>query len=323
MTAEYSGGPRAIARQIALRLVPWQSARQQLSRLRRRMHWGWEYLTQPRSIFHPFRCNVCGRSTSFPSDQLSRELWSCVYCGSSVRFRSVIQALSTELFGASLAIPDFPHRPDLVGIGLSDWEGYASRLAEKLSYTNTYYHQEPFLDITSVEPSLYGRYDFIISTDVFEHIAPPILNAFENARRLLKPNGVMIFTVPYVQGETREHYPELHQFSIQQKGDTWVVINETSDGRKQEFTNVTFHGGPGTVIEMRLFGKDALLRNVQDAGFGDVKIYEIESPNDGIRWVPYIAENAPYRPLIYGLDTPPWALRNNLPTTEQTDTLSL
>ncbi len=226
-----------------------------------------------------------------------------------MRWRSVIHALSTELFGESLAIPDFPCRPDLVGIGLSDWEGYASRLAEKLNYANTYYHQEPFCDITSIDSSLHGRYDFLISTDVFEHISQPISKAFENARRLLKPKGVMIFTVPYVEGETNEHFPELHEYSLQKRESGWVVLNQTADGRKQEFTDLTFHGGPGTVIEMRLFGKQGLLRNVREAGFGAVKIYEEENLEAGIRWLPYRAEDAPYRPLIYGLDTPPWALR--------------
>jgi SAM-dependent methyltransferase len=312
-------GPTAIGRRVILRLVPWGSARRGLSHCRRRIEWGFKYLKGPRSNFDRFRCNVCGKKTSFPREQLSRELWSCPCCGSSVRFRSVIHALSTELFGTSLAIPDFPNRPDLAGIGLSDWYGYATRLSKKLSYTNTYYHQEPFLDITSVDSSQFGRYDFIISSDVFEHIAPPISRAFENARRLLKPDGVMILTVPYVGGQTKEHFPDLHQFSIQKKNDVWTVLNETADGRKQEFTEVTFHGGPGTVIEMRLFGRDALLQNAQDAGFRAVKIYDAEYPEEGIRWAPYIAEKAPYRPLIYGLDTPPWALRSAASDAKQTD----
>ncbi len=101
-----------------------------------------------------------------------REPWSCLYCGSNVRWRSIIHALSSELFGESLAIPDFPNRPDLVGLGLSDWEGYAMGLAKKFAYTNSYFHQDPYLDITSIDPSHVGRYDFIISSDVFEHISP-------------------------------------------------------------------------------------------------------------------------------------------------------
>ena len=111
-----------------------------------------------------------------------------------------------------LAIPDFPNRPDLVGLGLSDWEGYAMGLAKKFAYTNSYFHQDPYLDITSIDPSHVGRYDFIISSDVFEHISPPISKAFENARGLLKPNGVMIFTVTNIGGETKEHFPELHRY---------------------------------------------------------------------------------------------------------------
>jgi len=274
------------------------------------MEWGWKYLKGPRGNFLHFRCNVCGKRASFPRDEISREYWSCFHCGSNVRWRSIIHALSTELFGTSLVLPEFPRRPDLVGVGMSDWDGYAVQLAEKLAYTNTYYHQEPLLDITCVDPSQYGRYDFIIASDVFEHISPPILKAFENARRLLKPGGVMIFTVPYVEGETKEHFPELHEFSIHKKGSGWVLSNRTSDGRSQEFSEIIFHGGPGSVLEMRLFGKDALMRNFKDAGFGAVQPYDEECLKYGVRWLPYVAENAPYRPLIYGLDTPPWALRN-------------
>ncbi|MGH9903496.1 MAG: hypothetical protein ACRD68_16940, partial [Pyrinomonadaceae bacterium] len=78
--------------------------------------------------------------------------------------------LSTELFGESLALTDFPERRDISGIGMSDWDGYAAPLALKLGYQNTYYHQEPKLDITSIEPALESTLDFIISSDVFEHV---------------------------------------------------------------------------------------------------------------------------------------------------------
>ena len=284
--------------------------RKRLASLVRRIKWSCEYLKGPRAQFVDFRCNICGKKTSFPQKKLSRELWSCFHCGSNVRWRSVIHALSCELFGSSLALPDFPRRPDIAGLGLSDWEGYAAPLAKKVAYTNTFYHQDPLFDITSVDPSRFGRYDFIISSDVFEHICPPISKAFENGRRLLKPNGVMIFTVPYIEGETREHFPELHRYSIEQRGDRWVVVNQTADGRHQEFFDVTFHGGPGTVLEMRLFGKQSILRDAQEAGFEYVKLYDEEYQKFGIAWPAYIPENAPYHPLIYGLDTPPWALGN-------------
>lgn len=227
-----------------------------------------------------------------------------------MRQRSLINALSTELFGESLAIPDFPVRPDLLGIGLTDWAGFAVGLAQRLSYTNTYYHQEPFLDITSVDSSQFGRYDFILASDVFEHIGPPVSIAFQNARRLLKPRGVMIFTVPYVTGETREHFPELNVFSLEKRESEWILCNQTVDGRIQEFSDLTFHGGPGSVLEMRVFGYAGLLRCIRTAGFETVQIYEAERPENGILWPPNTPENAPYRVPFHGVDTPPWALRN-------------
>lgn len=288
----------------------WRSIRRRLGYYKRRLIWLAKWLKTPRAKVCRFRCNVCGRMTSFPVEELSREHWSCVYCGSNVRWRSVIHALSTELFGVSMAISDFPNRPDISGVGLSDWEGYATRLEKKLNYVNTFYHQGPFLDITSVDQSQSGLYNFIISTDVFEHICPPITRAFENARRLLKPGGIMVFTVPYVEGETREHFPETSRFTVQKKGSEWTLLSETNGGKTREYADITFHGGPGATVEFRLFGKEALLRDCRNAGFNPIRIHEEVVQEYGIRWIPYDAEKAPYRPLIYGLDTPPWVLVN-------------
>ena len=254
-------------------------------------------------------CNICGAANIYPVKDMAREGDTCYSCTSSVRMRSVIHALSMELFQKSLAIADFPIRKDIAGMGLSDWEGYAPGLEKKFAYTNTFYHREPFLDLASDKTSSFGPYDFIICSDVFEHIAPPISKAFENARRLLKPGGAMIFSVPYRCGETEEHYPELERYSTRQQGDEWVLENETPDGRKQVFPGVTFHGGPGTVIEMRIFGADSLARHFAEAGFDPPRIHSEEQPQFGIVWNSYVAEEAPFHPPIYGLDTPPWVVR--------------
>lgn len=300
-------------------IVPWPSVQAKVSYWKRVLVWYWARLTCPRNNLLFYTCNICGKGTWFPRAKMGREVPSCMHCGSTVRLRSVIAALSNELFGESLSLPDFPPRPDLVGVGLTDWEGYAGRLATKLSYANTYYHKEPFLDITSIDPTQYGRYDFLISSDVFEHISPPIQRAFENARRLLKPGGVMIFSVPCVQGSTKEHFPELHDFSIEEQGNGWVLLNRTSDGREQQFPNPTFHGGPGTVVEMRLFGRDSLQIDFNEAGFASARLYGDEYPKYGIIWLPYKAEEAPYNPPIHGLDAPPWALRSASSNTKEID----
>ncbi len=259
-------------------------------------------------ILH-FTCNICGRPAAYPVRALTREGNSCYYCGSTVRLRSVIYALSMELFNKSLIIDNFPSRPDITGIGLSDWEGYAIRLENKLGYTNTFYHQEPFLDVSSDEAPAFGKFDFILCSDVFEHVAPPVSKAFKNLHGLLKPGGVLIFTVPYRDGETTEHFPELGQYSLRKEHGEYVIHNETIDGRHQRFTGLTFHGGPGTVLEMRIFGKDSLNSEFLQAGFERATIHAEEMRQFGIVWNPYVPEDAPYRPLIFALDTPPWAVR--------------
>ena len=60
--------------------------------------------------------------------------------------------LSCELFGAALALPDFPRVKAIRGIGLSDFF-YDERLARKLDYRNSFYHKEPKFDIVHLDPS--------------------------------------------------------------------------------------------------------------------------------------------------------------------------
>ncbi|HTS23925.1 MAG TPA: class I SAM-dependent methyltransferase [Casimicrobiaceae bacterium] len=232
-----------------------------------------------------FRCNICGSNCVVPMRALQREVPSCRRCGSTVRTRTIAHLLTTELFGRSIALPELPLRRDIVGVGLSDSQNYAGRLAEKLGYTNTFFHMEPRLDIAQAPESFAGRFDFIVASDVFEHVAPPVSRAFVNARRLLKPHGVFIFSVPYtLDPETREHYPELHDYRILEAGSEWRLENTTVDGRTQVFTNLVFHGGPGSTLEMRLFSRSSLIREFADAGFAGVRIAEEPHAACGIVW---------------------------------------
>jgi SAM-dependent methyltransferase len=208
-----------------------------------------------------------------------------------VRWRSVISALSMELFGRSLGIWEFPPRPDLAGMGLSDWHGYASRLPSKLSYRNTFYDSQPRLDISNPPSELEGTLDFLISSDVYEHVLPPVDRAFENTLRLLKPGGLLVCTVPYTGAEqTVEHYENLHEYEVAEVDGDAVLINRTADGRTEVFKKPVFHGGPGETLEMRQFSREGALEGLRAAGFEDVVLCEEAFPDFGVVW-----------PLPYGL----------------------
>lgn len=237
-----------------------------------------------------FHCNICDKQNEVALAELTREASTCAKCGSTVRMRSIIQILTTELFGRSLSISQIaPPRPDIVGIGMSCWDGYAIPLAHRLAYKNTYYHQAPHLDITNVEPSMEGTLDFVVSTDVFEHVEPPVSRAFENARKLLKPGGVFIFSVPFSHpGEdgvpTQEHFPDLNEYSITKTSEGYQLKNTTRDGRVQYFNDLVFHGGPGSTLEMRVFSESSMLNELTKAGFDEITIYSGSDLRHGIHW---------------------------------------
>jgi SAM-dependent methyltransferase len=220
-----------------------------------------------------FTCNLCGVANRYRAGELSREAATCSACASNVRTRGIVQALSMELFGLNLTLPDFPRVKSLRGIGTSDSSQYANRLGEKFDYRNTFYDREPRFDIARPVAEE-AAYDFLISSEVFEHVPPPVETAFENACRLLKPGGVLVLTVPYsIEPAMTEHFPDLHEFGLVDLGGRLALVNRTKKGEVQVFENVVFHGGRGSTLEMREFTESSLKALLTSAGFGEVHIY--------------------------------------------------
>jgi SAM-dependent methyltransferase len=231
-----------------------------------------------------FICNICGTQIMrCPIESIDRETPSCPHCHSSVRMRSIVHLLSTALYGHSMPLPLFPVNLGVVGVGLSDWLGYAEALVTTFNYTNTYYHQPPYLDILAPHGDRASTCDFVISTDVFEHVAPPVSRAFHGVFNLLKPGGYFILTVPFTnEPKTIEHFPELHDYRIIQFGDEYILVNRTVDGRRMLHDKLVFHGGPGTTLEMRIFCRQDLERHLADAGFTDIQFCGDDAPQWGI-----------------------------------------
>jgi SAM-dependent methyltransferase len=241
-----------------------------------------------------FRCNICGSANEAPVADLEREIPTCVICGSTVRFRAMIHALSLALWGESLALPDFPTRRDIRGMGLTDWRGYALPLAVKLDYANTFLDAEPRLDITRPDPALQGTLDFLLASDVFEHVPPPVERAFAGAYQLLKPGGALVLSVPFTPmgagasagaSADVEHFPELFDYRLVPTPTGQRLENTTRDGRRQTFTDLRFHGGPGLALEMRQFSRADLLQALGDAGFTEIRLINAPCWEHGIVWL--------------------------------------
>ena len=147
---------------------------------------------------------------------------------------------------------DFPRDKRVRGAGMTDWVGYACRLTSKFDYINTYYHKPPFLDVAARSPLPPDQYDFVLSSDVMEHVRPPVSAALANVLTILKPGGLFVVTVPCSADEsTREHFPDLHDYEIVNfRGGGLLLVNRTTAGRYQIFDDLVFHGGPGDALEM-------------------------------------------------------------------------
>jgi len=231
-------------------------------------------------------CLICGVPIRVAEAVWSdREARSCMACGSNMRFRSLIAAWQQAMpsIGKPGVLLDAARDKALVGLGMSDAGLYASVLAVKYAYANTFFHMEPRLDIRQPQARWLGRHDFVLSSDVLEHVDGDPAVAFANLRRLLKPGGVLAFTVPYGDNETTvEHYPDLHDYRIEGEGAARVLVNRTLEGIEQRFGNLCFHGGDGSTLELRIYALPDIERYLRQAGFDAIRVHRDELPQWGI-----------------------------------------
>lgn len=230
-----------------------------------------------------FTCNVCSARIPAPPAGFDRETPSCTGCGSTVRLRGLVYLLSMEIFGVPLTLDEFPTLRGIRMLGMSDPPALAERLAAKFDYTNTYYHQAPRFDVLSMDQQHLGLYDVIVSSEVLEHIPPPPEPAFATLQRMLKPDGLLLLTVPYtLEPATREHFPQLADFGLVELAGGTVLVNRRADGTLETFGNLVFHGGGGSTVEMRQYSESDLRRILAEAGFAKVQIRGENCPEHGV-----------------------------------------
>ncbi|MCL2393452.1 MAG: class I SAM-dependent methyltransferase [Acidimicrobiaceae bacterium] len=190
----------------------------------------------------PGYCCVCGRATVFQIDTDLRERVPCLRCGSVNRQRQ----LATVLLEYAHTIAA-PRRPLSIGDIAKEtiiWNAETTRaLHRRLSeHLGSNYLSSEFIsaDLSSgtvvdgvlhvdMQHTHFGddSLDFILSSDVLEHVPNPIL-AFEESYRILKYGGCHIFTAPFYE----------HRFTNERR----AVVN--AEGQLTHLRRPWYHGDP-------------------------------------------------------------------------------
>jgi SAM-dependent methyltransferase len=139
-------------------------------------------------------------------------------------------------------------------------------LREKFEYYNTEYDPkspltaQPFTAFADFENLAYQdeQLDYVIATDVFEHVRQDD-KAFSEVFRVLRKNGAFIMTVPY------DHEWEETLVRVKPEGDKDIFLLPPE-----------YHGGGGQTLTYRKYGRD-LLKRLQQHGFS-VGYIDIEVP---------------------------------------------
>ena len=247
-----------------------------------------------------FLCNICGTGNKAALDPNNREEATCLGCRSSMRFRAIVLALSRALFGMDLSLRQFPVLKSIRGLGISDSDVYSGRLETHFNYTNTFHDREPSFDLTQPRQEEFGKYDFVICSDVLEHIPYPVESGFQTLVRLLKPHGVLILTAPYtLESATVEHFPGVRRTALVEIDGRMVLVSRSADGRYEIFDDLVFHGGHGATLERRVFSESDLRAGLAAAGLASVRFEVTGSRQFGVDFsypwsLPIIASQAPF-----------------------------
>lgn len=247
-------------------------------------------------------CNICGESTRFrcPDPALARESLTCASCLATSRYRSIARGL-LEAFRRLAGV-------DATSLAALPRNGVGAGAARRLAVYDT---QTPFstgasaypipewlakcgwidLHLSTLRPgveagqSLGERttnqdlealtfpdacFDVVITSDVMEHVRLDE-RAHREIRRVLRPGGVYLFTVPHFRD--RETLTRVE------------VVDPADPSRDRHLLPPEYHGNAnaedGRALAYRAYGID-LDRMLRDLGFS-VEYTKQDVPENGIR----------------------------------------
>lgn len=217
-------------------------------------------------------CIMCASAvglTSIGRPDMVREGMICGHCGSSWRMRSVILAILTGLRLPHHPLPAIDADWSRIGLGCSDDVRLAAALSHRFRYVNTFLDEFPRLDISHPPQHAISTFEFVVTSDVLEHVLPPLSEAVDGLYSLVRPGGFAVVSVPVsaTDGPCREHYSGLTSYTVGTGGQVeWV------DGQGNERVDVEpeWHGGSGRTLAFRQFTDESFVTCLEEAGFTDV-----------------------------------------------------
>lgn len=212
----------------------------------------------------PAKCNICGDRATFINQDRGKEGWQCSNCAASSRNRLVMFVLGRLLGLSDRPVYAWPANKALKILEPCPRGPQVPMLRDKFDYF------EPEFDLDKIaagaDPRAYanveqlafadGIFDFVLASDVFEHVRHD-QRGFREIYRTLKPEGVFIFTSPYSH----------------QRRQTLVRV-KVEDDQDIPLVEQRYAGGGGATLDYREYGRD-VLEQLQTIGFS---VGYIEAP---------------------------------------------
>jgi len=218
-------------------------------------------------------CVICATENEETAGPVNREGVRCDRCRSTWRVRATAVGLLHARQAPLRPLRDLAPNWGSRGIGCSDDPVLAAAFSAQFDYLNTYLHRAPKVDLCEPPAALRGQLDFIVCSDVLEHVPPVPERALAGMVSLLGLAGVAVLSVPMsMQGATREFYPGMVSYSTRpDRSIDWV----DHAGNQHHDPNPEYHGGAGRTLAFRLWSRMGIEESLRSVGFTEV----VDSPS--------------------------------------------
>lgn len=194
------------------------------------------------------QCNICGWKGEFSLPEREREGVMCRNCSSTSRNRAVVYVLGQLMKQAGHPVFEWPKNKSLKILESSARGSYPVMFADKFDYYATEFdpakiaegtHPREFADFQKLHYDN-NTFDFVIASDVFEHVRKDE-DGYKEILRVLKHGASFILTVPY------DHNRASTIVRVDTSGETDIHLLEPE-----------YHGGGGHTLTYRNYGRDLL-----------------------------------------------------------------